>query len=209
MAGAAEKAEKLAAKRMKYKAAGERAYATALKTVTKLSESTYAKWRDQIERIAYAGDWHESILFEGDAPAAAEQFEFDVDSKYAYMLCMDTTDGSQVEDVLMPCKRGDARHAYALVKGFFHRKTAGGQREARKTFYNATMANTYLNVIQWIATVTRNANALNEVGGNADERAQLLQLTQGLLTPEFDYIKDFFLIGLSLGCLPFCPPCTG
>jgi hypothetical protein len=193
-----------AAKRVKYSDTSDKHYATALKTVSKLSDSTYAKWRDQIERVAYAADWHDSILYEEyDLPDADDDdatYKCKVDSKCAYMLCMATTDGSKVEDVLLPCKRGDARVAYGLVKSFFHRKTAGGQQEATKTFYNATMANTHLNVVQWMANVARNAKALREVGGSADERAQLLQLIQGLLSPEFDYIKNWMALeeGLKL-----------
>jgi hypothetical protein len=108
-----------AAKRVKYAETSGKHYATALKTVGKLSDSTYAKWRDQIERVAYAAEWHDSILYEEYDPPADDDEEATytckVDSKCAYMLCMATTDGSKVEDVLLPCKRGDARQAYSLV----------------------------------------------------------------------------------------------
>ena len=68
----------------------EKQYSTALRTVVQLKDVAYHKWRDQVERVAYASEWHESILDEDvEPPAANDEFYFEnkVDAKYAYMLC--------------------------------------------------------------------------------------------------------------------------
>ena len=57
-----------------------------------------------------------------------------------------------------------------------------------KAFVNATMASTGSTIVEWAATVRRNAKYLRLVGGQADDSAQLSVLLEGLLD-EFSEIK--------------------
>jgi uncharacterized protein HemY len=76
---------------------------TYLKTVTSLKDSTYHLWLVQMERAALAAGWHDSIMDVDAAEPANPTHKEAADSRYAYLLVMQTTDGSAVEDILTPC----------------------------------------------------------------------------------------------------------
>ena len=165
----------------------EKQYTSALKTVDNLKDVTYSKYRDQIERVAYACDWHDSILDQSiDEPDGALSTKDSLDRKNAYMILMTKTDGSEVEDVLHDCQRGAARHGFNLVNEHYHRSTAAGRGEATAAFYTSTMESTGTTILQWCALVSRNASILKKLGATVDEEAQLVQLCSGLL-PEFEF----------------------
>lgn len=105
------------------------------------------------------------------------------------MLIARKTQGHPVENTLGRVKMGDAREAFKAVHAYFHPDSQSGRTASFKQFYGATMANTSTNIIGWPATVQERARNLEEVGGKADETAQLSILLGGLL-PEFEKIKD-------------------
>jgi hypothetical protein len=174
---------------------GNKDLALSLKTVTKLKDSTFPRWRDQMRRVEYACGWHGSILDTSIEPpeehSAEDTHKYDADVKHAYLLIMHTTDGSSLEDVLQPCLRGDARQAYSLVHHHYHRRTLAGEQSAQTKFFNASMANTNTNISQWMATNARNAIDLNAHSDSLpfiDEKRELLQLITGLL-PDFEPVR--------------------
>ena len=203
VAAAAAAATRVATAAASLKAAvalGEKQFGTALKTVKPLKDSNYQTWRDQIERTAYTNQWHPSILYDDDGPDTPSD-KHTTDVKYAYMLCLCTTDDSPLADILQPCPRGDAKAAFLLVASFFHRRSAGGCAAANKSFYHSSMASTDTNVIQWIATITRNAAVLNQLtNGSCAEDAQMLQLIEGLL-PEFKDVKQHVFMSKTMSLI--------
>ena len=79
---------------------------------------------------------------------------------------------------------GDAKAAYAVFFDHFHRATAAERHESTRNFYNATMANTNSNIMEWLAMVPRRGKLLELVGGRADDGDRVSILIGGLL-PEF------------------------
>jgi hypothetical protein len=168
---------------------GDKQLTTMYQTVDELTASGFAKFRKSLELQAYAYDWHASIL-NPDAEVPEEPTSKQIcDVRNAYMLIARKTQGHPVENTLGRVKMGDAREAFKAVHAYFHPDSQSGRTASFKQFYGATMANTSTNIIGWPATVQERARNLEEVGGKADETAQLSILLGGLL-PEFEKIKD-------------------
>ena len=106
----------------------------------------------------------------------------------AYAFIHACVDDHQVAGLLEICAPGHARQAMDAIRRFFLPNSHAGRRAATQKFNNATMANTQTNIIEWIALVRQNATYLKEVGGQADDEAQMTVLIGGLL-PEFDLMK--------------------
>jgi hypothetical protein len=151
----------------------DRALEILHKTVGSLKDVGYYKLKQQLERAAYAYNWPEHIL----DLTAEEPEELNDEQKRAvrnaYLIIMAKTDGHPVENVLELCPIGDARGAFRLLDNFFHRTTQSGKTAAYQDFFNATMANSDTNIVEFTALVSRKARILIQAGGQADHSAKL------------------------------------
>ena len=100
------------------------------------------------------------------------------------MIITEKSQGHQVAFAMESVPMGDAKAAYAAFFQHCHRSTAAGRHEVTCNFYNATMANTNSNIIEWLAMVPRRGKLLELVGGRADDGDRVSVLIGGLL-PEF------------------------
>jgi hypothetical protein len=106
----------------------------------------------------------------------------------AYAFIHACVEDHQVAGLLETCVPGRAREAMDVIRRFFLPTSHAGKRAATQKFNNATMANTQTNIIEWISLVRQNAMYLKEIGGQADDQAQMTVLIGGLL-PDFDLMK--------------------
>jgi hypothetical protein len=159
--------------------------------VQSLKEVSYDKWKQQLERQAYAHGWPTNILdLQADEYDANDDAELEVtlNVRNAFMIIMNKTDGHDVEHLLEDCPQGNAQRAFRTVHNYFHRNSQSGKTAAYQAFFTASMSKSDCNIVQWPAIILRKAKALREAGGQADESAQISVLLGGLL-PEFKPIS--------------------
>lgn len=191
MPSAEEKAEKAERELAAAVSLAEKQYNSALKTVDALKDTSYATFRQQLERLGFHNDWHPSILDHAAGPPSAavlRTHKHGLDTKNAYMILMSKTDGSAVEDILKDVELGNAREVFHLVHEYHYRTSISGRGEANTRFYSSTMEKTGTNVMQWYALVVENAKLLRQAGATVDDSDMLCLLLSGLL-PDFSHVK--------------------
>ena len=161
---------------------------TLYKTVGSLVGPDYHKFRQQLQRQAYAYGWPDYILDPAALVPQHPDLKQQLDSRNAYLVIIKGTDDHSVANLLEACPQGDARRAFGIVHNFFHRNSQAGRTTAVKDFYGASMVSTDTNIIAWTAIVPRRAKVLTQAGGQANEQAQLSILLDGLL-PAFKPIQ--------------------
>ena len=144
---------------------GAKQYTTAYTETVPLKDSNFEDFDRSLFLQAFSHGWADWVIDPNHPePANLTQKEA-VDKKNAYMLIINKCQGSQVAHAMASVQVGNSKAAYQCFFDFFHRATHAGRAEATKTFYNATMANTDTNIIQWPAYVFRTAKILTIVGG--------------------------------------------
>ena len=173
------------------KAAANKQLATMLQTTTPLSETVYHKFAAELDLHALAYDWEPWILdYNIPRPAGANlTVKEKADEKNAFLVIKKKTLQHPVGDTLEACPIGNSQEAAKILKEHFHSSSQAGQARAMHAFYSSSMAKTNLNVTAWAAHVRRSAKIVEEVGGQANERAQCVQFVHGLLSPQFNPIK--------------------
>ena len=158
-----------AAAAMALEAKTEKSFATALITVPKLVDSNFESVDQALKRVAYKCHWATWILESKVAEPARLSDKDEADKRNAYLIITEKVQGHQVQYPMEMVKLGDAKAAYAVFFDHFHRATAAGRHESTRNFYNATMANTNSNIMEWLAMVPRRGKLLELVGGRADD----------------------------------------
>ncbi len=169
------------------------------RAVEPLAKSSYYLFMKQLRRQALSFGWPSHILSDSDADLTdAERNALDEDTveglkailhiRNAFVTITSKCDGHQVEGLLETCPDSRARMAVDIIREYFHPKSTAGRRLAYSTFVNASMANTHTTLIEWVALVRRHAINLRQVGGQADDDAELSVILNGLL-PEFKDVK--------------------
>lgn len=107
---------------------------------------------------------------------------------YMYVIVTAMCDDHEVSHLLEGVPEGRARQALDCIRNYVYPNSTSGRRMAYKTFVTSSMASTGNTIVEWSATVRRNASYLRQNGGEADESAQLSVFLEGLLA-EFSEIK--------------------
>ena len=93
-----------------------------------------------------------------------------------------------MENLLEAIAPGNPRLVFDTVHAYFHPGTTAGLQNAYITFFTTTMAISGNTIVEWVATVSRNAKIVWDSGGSADVTAELSVLLKGLL-PEFESMR--------------------
>jgi hypothetical protein len=173
---------------------------TMYKAVASVKDVGYHKFSIQLSRQAFAYQWAPAII-SLDTPAltqaeitAADDIDTPdgikdkLDRRNAFLIILTATDGHPVENLLESLPTGNPRRAFDMIHSYFHPHTAAGLAGAYTNLFTSTMASSGTTIIAWVAHVSRAAKIVRESGGQADEKAELSVLLQGLL-PEFKAIQ--------------------
>ena len=155
----------------------------------------------QLKRQAVAHSWPSHIMAEaGGVPDLTDEQRAALDEnvaadlekllhiRNAYVIVTAMCDDHEVAHLLEGVPEGQARKALDCIRNYFYPNSTSGRRMAYKTFVTSSMASTGNTIVEWSATVRRNASYLSQVGGEADESAQLSVFLEGFLA-EFSEIK--------------------
>ena len=165
------------------------------KSVGMLAELGWTKFKEQLGRVAFTCEWHDSYLNPTVAAplteAAGLTHKYGLDKRNAYTLIMDKTDGSEVEMLLKieSCDLGDAANAFKIIREYYMSRTQSSKNKAHRTFYNATMESTHTNIVTWSAKVLLLAADLEEVTEVVVPEESKLSVLLGGLLPEFEFIN--------------------
>jgi hypothetical protein len=173
---------------------------TMYKAVSKLKDVDYHKFSTQLHRSAYAYGWADEILtfatpaltpaqiVAADALGTVPAIKAKLDRRNAFLVIMAGTDGHPVENLLEAIAPGNPRLVFDTVHAYFHPGTTAGLQNAYITFFTTTMAISGNTIVEWVATVSRNAKIVRDSGGSADTTAEISVLLKGLL-PEFESMR--------------------
>ena len=197
MAAAAAAAAEIERKHTHYRTQAATQLTSSILLIKSLKEVQFHKFNQQLKRAAYSNEWHASLLDASVAPPALNDAErttkLECDERNFYQILMAKTDDTAVCHSLVDIKIGDGRAVWLAIQNYYLRKTTAGRSTATKRFHNATMASTNTNVDEFGALITRYAKELVQVGGQADESAQICQLLDGLLD-DFKPIRNILLM---------------
>lgn len=191
-------AEDLARKLNAIRSLADKQLSSLYQSIKPLKDVGYHRFTKQLKRQALAYGWPPHIMTDTDDLSDEDRGDLNANTveglstllhiRNAYVIITAMCDGHQVEHLLEGCEESRARAALDIIKQYFYPSTTAGKRIAYKTFNNATMANTHTNIVEWVAVVRQNAQYLRQVGGQADDDAELAVLLSGLL-PDFEKLK--------------------
>ena len=176
----------------------EKQLETMIKSMSSLTEVPWHKFQRELKINAEAYNWPAHIL---DPSANAPDYNDDtniahakakLDVRNAFLVMINKTKGHVTEDRLEDIEMMDVQAAYKALRDHYNSSTLGGKLQASTNFHTASMASLDVNIIQWIAAVSRLCNALNEVSDRdaVTDEEKLTLLMRGLLLPDFLAIKN-------------------
>jgi len=172
---AAEEAE-TARKCASIKATADKQLSNLYNSIKPLQGQEMHKFFKQLKRQAVTYGWPPHIMTEaGGIPDLTddERDALDEDNpddletllhiRNAYVIVTAMCDDHEVSHLLEGVPEGRARQALDCIRNYFYPNSTSGRRMAYKTFVTASMTSTHNTIVEWSATVRRNAPYLRQV----------------------------------------------